>query len=269
MNVIYYFTATGNCLHTAQKIAEILPETKLVRITDNTKPVEGNFDRVGFVYPVYVAIIPRMVKDFIGNIEIQKNTYVFGIAVHGGVKGISNIQVASIFYEKDIHNYQLFDSKTVHNGYFVSNPLTKEEQIKIVDMADNKVNAIAKKIYDKKCRTLKNAIMKNKILKMIFNSDKIISDPRKLSKGMKVNKNCIGCGICQKVCPADNIRIVDGTAVLADKCEVCFACIHWCPNKALQFDHPTMKGKTTKSKGQYHNYQVQLKEVIREDIDGL
>lgn len=269
MNIIYYFTATGNCLHTSQKVAELLPETKLVRITDNTQPVEGNFDRIGFIYPVYVAIIPKMVQHFIENIEMQKNTYIFGIAVHGGVKGISNIQVASIFQKKGIHNYQLFNSKTVHNGYFVSKPLTNEEQIKAVDKSDNKVNNIAKKINEKKSQTQKNALMKNKLIKLIFNSDKIISDPRVLSKGMKVNKNCIGCGICPKVCPADNIRIVDGTAVLADKCEVCFACIHWCPNKALQFDHPTMKGKTTKGKGQYHNYQVQLKDVIREDIDGL
>jgi len=45
---------------------------------------------------------------------------------------------------------------------------------------------------------------------------------------------CIGCGICQKQCPADAIHVVDNLAqVDHDKCTGCGACAAKCPVKII------------------------------------
>ena len=44
---------------------------------------------------------------------------------------------------------------------------------------------------------------------------------------------CKGCGICAKVCPANNIKLVEGRPVWLHHCETCYACYNWCPNRAI------------------------------------
>ena len=50
--------------------------------------------------------------------------------------------------------------------------------------------------------------------------------------GFRINENCTNCGICERICPADNIRM-DSGPVRLHKCENCFACYHWCPQNAV------------------------------------
>lgn len=77
-----------------------------------------------------------------------------------------------------------------------------------------------------------------------------------LDKVFQIDENCNGCGICEKVCPRGNLRMKDSVPTWNHKCEQCFACIHWCPQKALQM------GEETKGKPRYHHPEVSLKEMI-------
>ena len=47
-------------------------------------------------------------------------------------------------------------------------------------------------------------------------------------------EECVGCGICVKVCPAHVIKIKGGKAHIAKKnCIRCFCCMEFCPKKAV------------------------------------
>lgn len=45
---------------------------------------------------------------------------------------------------------------------------------------------------------------------------------------------CIKCGICEKVCPIDNITIKN-KVVIHDDCIRCGACYHNCPKGAIRY----------------------------------
>jgi ferredoxin len=49
---------------------------------------------------------------------------------------------------------------------------------------------------------------------------------------------CTGCGLCQQLCPVNNIRLMADLPVRADRCEFCLRCIAFCPTRAL--DPPYM-----------------------------
>lgn len=69
-------------------------------------------------------------------------------------------------------------------------------------------------------------------------------------RSISVDSNCTGCGICLKVCPVQNIQMIQNRPVWSNKCEMCFACDEWCPNqsihhwgrsKGLKYHHPDIK----------------------------
>ena len=90
MRVIYYFSGTGNSLSVAKDIADILPNTDLVRI-DLTKLQKRvsieSYEQIGIVFPVYSYHIPKLVVEFLKTLQFNTNQYVFGIATCGAVAG--------------------------------------------------------------------------------------------------------------------------------------------------------------------------------------
>lgn len=54
----------------------------------------------------------------------------------------------------------------------------------------------------------------------------------------KVNEEeCVGCGACIEVCPAECITLNDDIAKIDnDECLECGACVEECPNDAISLD---------------------------------
>ena len=69
-----------------------------------------------------------------------------------------------------------------------------------------------------------------------------------------VNDSCVKCGICAKVCPANNITVND-KVVFSNHCEVCYACIHNCPKNAIHL-------KNEKSAVRFRNENVTMQEIM-------
>jgi|GEM_PF-1188627 len=64
---------------------------------------------------------------------------------------------------------------------------------------------------------------------------------------MKVNSNCIGCGVCIDECPRGAIHLTDGRAVIDnDLCTNCGLCAEVCPVNAIEKEDvskPTLPNK--------------------------
>lgn len=70
-----------------------------------------------------------------------------------------------------------------------------------------------------------------------------------------VNDECIRCGICAKVCPANNITVTEDGVLFSDHCEVCYACLHNCPQHAIHL--PKEAGTV-----QFRNEYVSVSDII-------
>jgi MinD superfamily P-loop ATPase len=72
------------------------------------------------------------------------------------------------------------------------------------------------------------------------------------------DENCNNCGICEKVCPVNNIILVEGNPQWHHKCQQCLACINFCPENAIQY------GKRTIGRGRYHHPDITVKDLLNQ-----
>lgn len=54
-------------------------------------------------------------------------------------------------------------------------------------------------------------------------------------KKFYVEDSCIGCKLCERDCPVQNIEVVNGSPIWKNNCIHCMACIQHCPKKAIQY----------------------------------
>ena len=75
-------------------------------------------------------------------------------------------------------------------------------------------------------------------------------------EGFHVDETCTQCGVCQKICPNQNIILEDGSLKFQHRCEHCVACINCCPQSAIQWK------RATKKRTRYKNPGISVKEII-------
>ncbi len=136
-------------------------------------------------------------------------------------------------------------------------PGPTEKQQRLYEEAQEKLKAIAGFILRGERKTVDRGPLWQNILfswiyKMSFRS------VHKLDKNFWVDDKCNRCGICFKVCPAQNIEMVNEKPVWRHRCEQCLACLQWCPEEAIQY------GKKTVKYLRYHHPEIILKDMLEQ-----
>jgi len=243
--MIFYFSATGNSRHVAEKIAKNIGD-RAIPITDCLKGERFNFisqpnEKIGFICPVYNLGLPITVIDFIEKLNLNMNGgYVFTVVTFGGFSGGATKQLKKLLNKKNIicnAHYSVRMPDTWTPVYDVSNT---EKIGKINIKADNSINRIIRRI---KRNTNGNYDLRR--LPFCENSYKGYENMRRTAT-LSVNKNCTSCGLCEKLCPVEAIEIQNGKPVwVKEKCAMCLGCLHRCPEFAIQ------RGSKTAIHGQY------------------
>ena len=74
-------------------------------------------------------------------------------------------------------------------------------------------------------------------------------------KAFCADDSCSGCGICEQVCPVQNIKMIGGRPEWQNRCENCLACYNWCPKQSIM-------GKIAQQGYFYKHPEIGLKDMI-------
>jgi len=245
---IFYFTATGNSLYVAKKIGgELHSIPQLIKTGEN----EFEDEAIGFVFPCYWLGIPRIVRKFIEESKFKAN-YFFTIITYGNMAASELKQIEQIGASAGIQFNYTNEVLMINNnlpGFKIEKQLEKESLKKIQE----NLNQIIMDISERKKYLTRRGIVSD-VLSGLTRNYNLKSRYDYCDELFLVQDNCNSCKICEKVCPVNNIK-VETKPVYSHKCEGCYACIHHCPQKAINL-------KSQKSKARFINQNIKLKEII-------
>ena len=238
---IYYFSATGNSLKASMDIASQYAYSELVKVKYETILKHPDGGIVGFVFPVYMGGLPDIMQQFLSRFPFQKEVYYFAIGTYYTYKGIALSTVSKTLANKGVAlNYGNY-IPTVGNC-LMEYEVSDKKRTPILKQADRVTVNIINDITNGKQKTpSKHCLLSVKFHKWVF--DLFFKN---VHKKFSLEKSCIGCGICTKVCPMNNIHLQKEKPQWDKNCVACHACVHWCPKNAINIGR-------SKGRLQYHN----------------
>ncbi|MBR4164371.1 MAG: EFR1 family ferrodoxin [Solobacterium sp.] len=246
---ICYFTATGNCLYVAKRIGgelfsipQLMKEDKII-ISDET---------IGIICPVYAGEMPGMVRSFLSKAVLKAN-YVFFIYTYGMSSSVARPNAISAAKKAGIKLDYVNTIKMVDNylpGFEIQNQIDTAPQKDI----EGQIAAVCHDIEQRKKNVSDLNLLHKASIAIVGNTMGRALLKGNNAKSYIVNDQCIKCGICAKVCPANNITVTD-RVYFSDHCEVCYACLHHCPKNAIHL-------KNERSSVRFRNEHITLKEII-------
>ena len=255
--IIYYYSTTGNSLYVARELQKSLPDVELrslVTAGQEEAPVVDT-DCVGFVFPMHYFGLPLQVEEFLQKLTLANSPYVFAVATCGvpywgtpfmdmeKILAAKNCQVQAKWYVRLVSNY-----------------------IPYRDIAADWRIAIRAWLAEKKIRKIAKAIAGREhhdtwqLLKNFCQSyhDKWQARQQSIDENFQCAKEkCTACGLCEKICPRDNIKRPNGQPVWQHKCVECLGCLHICPVKAIDY------GDITKGRKRYRHKEVKAADLLR------
>ena len=259
---LYYHTGTGNSLKIAKDIGSKLGNHDLISIAKISKGngkvvIEG--DIVGFIFPVYFARPPAFLQEFIENADFGETNYVFAVANGGGLFGKALKIVERTLRRKGI---------TLDSGFIISMPgihpkiasLQKKTPAEHYQKETERVDEIVKIVDGQVPHTTETnlGLLGSMFSYLAFRAPYRLSKAHMLDEALWIDDKCDNCGICESVCPVDNIKSSKSEfpgPTWQHCCINCLSCYHHCPQEAIQLgkERPMQR---------YHHPQIDLSEII-------
>ena len=266
--MILYFSGTGNSLAIARKIAEALGE-QVLSIYDAVKADLSGEKRIGLVFPTYNLDAPIAVTQLIPRIRFPKDAYTFVVITCGAQTNNAVWTVRRLLKRQGVrvdycHKIRVPDSSALAFGRNPNDQAWKFDKFAprletiIADLSMQK-KRLHFAGFDPFGWLMSRPNLQRKIAQMTtphVNPDK-----------------CIGCNTCVRVCPMENISLVesrktkdrpsdskqsDKVAAIGPHCTWCLSCVHFCPQQAVE-----VNGKVVSKPFQYHHPDIKLKDMLR------
>ena len=285
--MIFYFSGTGNTKWAASKLAaatreDLISIAPYMRADDSSHNLAEPFilkenERLGFVFPVHGWRVPKLVREFICKMKIQREPsdasaenkakaedslknrpFAYCVCTAGDSIGLTIENLNEVISQNP--SLQALGITEVSSSYSLIMPESyiglpfmdvdpKEREIRKKENAAQELAIVCEEIFDRKegiSRLVKGPIpwFFTKVVGGFF-ENVLITDKR-----FHVEKDrCVKCGICANVCPVGDIKGGHGEYPVwlhHKDCLTCFTCYHHCPHHAIEF------GNQTQKKGQYY-----------------
>ncbi|RXA14366.1 ferredoxin [Methanosarcina sp. MSH10X1] len=260
---IYYFSGTGNSLYVAKELQKRIPKADLIPVVSllNKDVIETSGETVGFVFPIHFMTVPIPVKRFIKKLDLKSARYIFAVATRTGTQHIAFIEIEKILKKR---GKSLNSSFTLNMGCNDPrdkdyHPVTKGEIAELESEVQKRLDSIKKIIINQENSREKDSefIPASSGLGRLVRLGMAYAEHNGAKNYFYADSRCMGCGKCEKVCLSGKIKMIDNKPVWQEsvKCYFCYACLNYCPAKAVQIKSKLyMKSHTEENERYSHPY---------------
>jgi len=265
-NVLFYFSGTGNSLAAARSIAGNLEDPLVVPIlkADAAACIEADTERIGLIYPIYMNSVPRAFAGFVKGLTDISDRYVFAVATHGGLPGKAGMHMRKLLEDRNIVLDAYYEVEFINNTPKGVAPkplmrlnweldITPEIVRDKLKSAEASIAGIVRSVLGKEQNT---AAYKKGITYWFMEQLWKMNEKAGTKLDFILDDNCTGCGLCEKVCTTNRIKLREGKPQWTkDDCNYCYACFNFCPAQAIGVKH------YTKKLGRYHHPDVTAADI--------
>ena len=251
--MILYFSGTGNSLAIARRLAERMNE-QVISLYEAAGKDLTHEKRIGLVFPTYNLEAPKAVRALVPQLRLSPSAYVWIVITCGAQTNNAVWTVRRLLKRQGVtvdycHKIRVPDSSAIAFG---RNP--NDQAWKFDKFAPRLETIIADLTAQK--RQLHFAGFDP--FGWLMSHTRLEEKMGALEQPCVNETACIGCGICVKVCPQENISLTDKKAHIGNTCTWCLGCVHFCPQQAIM-----VNGKTVAKEQQYHHPDIKLNDLIK------
>lgn len=236
---IFYFSGTGNTEKVARKYGEYFGgagnECTLFPLPLKAPADLSAYDLVGFGYPIHSFNAPQIMLEFAKSLPKKKKTepkqraFIFkssGEPVK--MSRVSSLKLIKILKKRGISVQNEYQYVMPYNMIF-----------RHTDHMAFTMWETAKKLIPIDCEDILSGVPRKE--KKMFMGGFLAWFLRcehwgahVIGIGYRATKDCIGCGLCAKNCPAGNIKMKNGKPKFGGKCYICARCSFNCPKDCIK-----------------------------------
>ena len=249
--MIFYFTGTGNTLWAARQLAEATGDT-LVSIADELRKKPQCYtlqdgERLGFCFPTHGWQPPRIVREFIRRATFRveqgdshspaKPSYVYALTTCGDNMGHAMRILNKELRRHGLHTDAAFavvmpESNVCFSFLHLDTP---EKARRKIDAATVRMKHICEVVSGRQRgveELVRGAIpyTYTYVIGGYYNKH-LITD----CKLWVDTDACVQCGLCERLCPVDDIKGTPPVWIHNGRCTNCLACYHHCPAHAIHW----------------------------------
>ena len=276
---IYYYSGTGNSLRVAQELQKKLPEANLTPVVGLLcrGTIKTSADTVGFVFPNFCLTVPIPVHDFLEKADLSSAQYIFAVCTRGGSLSEAFVYMNELLRKQNKKLDAQLDINMPWNNPMTDNlpGLNSEEKTRHLEtVMQSKLDLFCKAIlgyttYLQRTETDYELSLGMKVFDLLISKELNYQSHRYMYQKLVhfyANEKCKGCGTCEQVCLSEKISMMDKKPAWKEdvKCYACFACINYCPQRAIQIQSKIPIRSNTDVNDRYHHESVTYKDIAKQ-----